>query len=184
MAQVRETLTAKVKRLERENRVFREREQDFEERYQGPADIEGIGGRPSVLVYRDKNMGEFKKVLYGFPDVPALHSDPNDPTSKPIGYLAGVRYVRTEGIKMLFGLMIVPSHNTVLVRARHRVMMFVANRAGRLIRPRDDVIGQAVRAEAFAMAVREFFGPSVPYLAGISQETEVQPGEAERKGFG
>jgi hypothetical protein len=62
--------------------------------------------------------------------------------------------------------------------------MWVHNRAGMLVRPADDVIGQVARDELYRMVVGIIFGPSAWHLSGTSQETEIQPVEAERKGFG
>jgi hypothetical protein len=181
MAQVGETLTAKVKRLERENRVFREREQDFEERYQGPADIEGIGGRPGVIILRDKNMGEVKKIIDDLPNIPGLRPD-GDPTAPPLGFRRAKAYVRNEAAKMIDSIIVIGAYNTVLVRDRHRLRMWIRNRAGMLLRP--DVIGEETRFALLGLVEDVAFAPSVPHLFGLSQETEVQPVEAERKGFG
>ena len=176
-----EPLSAKVKRLERENRVFREREQDFEERYQGPADVEGIGGRPGVIILRDKNMGEVKRVIDDLPNIPGLRPA-GDPGGPPLGFRRARAYVRNEVAKMVDSVIVVGSYNTALVRDRHRLGMWIRNRAGMLLRP--DVIGEETRSALQGIIEAVAFAPSVPHLFGTSQETEVQPVEAERKGFG
>ena len=177
---VPESLTARVKRLERENRIFREREQDFEERYQGPADVEGIGGRPGVIILRDKNMGEVKRVVDDLPNIPGLRPK-DDPSGPPLGFRLGVDYARNELTKMVDSILLVGPYNTALVRDLHRLKMFARNRAGKMLRP--DFIGQATRSAYLGM-VEDAYARSVPHLFGMSQETEVQPVEAERKGFG
>lgn len=177
----RETPTAKIRRLERENRVFREREQDFEERYQGPADIEGVGGRPGVIILRDKNMGEIKRIVDDLPNIPGLRPD-SDPTGPPLGFRVAEAYVKNEVAKMVDSVIVVGSYNTVLVRDRHRLRMWIRNRSGKLLRP--DIIGEQTRAALLGIIEDVAFAPSVPHLFGMSQETEVQPVEAERKGFG
>jgi hypothetical protein len=181
MGKAAESLTAKVRRLERENRVFREREQDFEERYQGPADVEGVGGRPGVIILRDKNMGEVKRIIDDLPNVPGLLTGPED-HRRPIGFRVARSYVQNEVAKMVDSIIVVGAHNTALVRDRHRLKMWIRNRAGKLLRP--DIIGEATRSALLGIVEDVAFAPSVPHLFGISQETEVQPVEAERKGFG
>lgn len=176
-------LRAESANKDRTIRLLLHREQAREEREQAPADIEGMGGRTSTLVYRDKNMTEFKRVVDDFPNVPFLPSDPDDPDSEPLGFRAGVNHVRTEGLKMLYSLMILPSSSPVLVQGRHRVVMFFYDRAGKMILPHEYRDGQITRADGYGMAVREFFAPSVPYLAGISQETEYQPATVARRDF-
>jgi len=181
MARDREPLKVKAKRLERENRVFRERERDFEERYQGPADVEGVGGRPGVIILRDKNMGEILKLVNDLPNVPGLRPE-GHPEAPPLGFRLARAYVRNEVAKMVDAIIVVGSYNTVLVRDRHRLKMWIRNRAGKLLRP--DVIGEATRSALLGVIEDVAFAPSVPHLFGISQETEVQPVEAELKGFG
>jgi hypothetical protein len=176
-----ETQAQKIKRLERENRVFREREQDFEERYQGPADIEGIGGRPGIIILRDKNMGEVKRVVDDLPNIPGLRP-PSDPTAPPLGFRRAKSYVQNELAKMVDSVIVVGSYNTVLVRDRHRLKMWIRNRAGMLLRP--DIIGEQTRSALLGIVEDVAFAPSVPHLFATSQETEIQPVEAERKGFG
>lgn len=183
MARDREPLNAKVKRLERENRVFREREQDFEERYQGPADVEGVGGRPAVIILRDKNMGEVKKVIDDLPNIPGLRPD-GHPEAPPLGFRRAKAYCQNEVAKMIFALVTVGPVNTARVKDFQRLDMFIHNRAGKLIRPRGDVIGEATRDALHGLVVRIVFAPSAWHLSATSQETEVQPVEAERKGFG
>lgn len=85
MARDRETLGAKVRRLERENRVWREREQDWEERSRGPADIEGYGNRVAVTIYLHKNLGEAKRIIDDFPNIPGLRPE-GDPTVPRSGF--------------------------------------------------------------------------------------------------
>ena len=181
--QPKESDKARIRRLEREVRVWREREQDFEERYQGPADIEGIGGRPSVIILRDKNLGEVKRIIDDFPSVPGLRPDGN-PAGPQLGFRRACAYVQGEGLKMILSLVTVGPYNTAQVRDLHRLQMWVHNRAGMLVRPADDVIGQVARDELYRMVVGVIFGPSAWHLSGTSQETEIQPVEAERKGFG
>ena len=182
MARDRETLGAKVRRLERENRVWREREQDWEERSRGPADIEGYGNRVAVTIYLHKNLGEAKRIIDDVPNIPGLRPE-GDPTGPPIGFRSAVNYVRGEGTKMLLGAILVGPYNTVMVRDRQRLEMWIYNRAGMLVRPHGDPIGESVRAGLHQVLLRVAL-PSVPYVFGSSQETEVQPVEAERKGFG
>jgi hypothetical protein len=177
----RESDRAKIKRLERENRVFREREQDFEERYQGPADIEGVGGHPAVIILRDKNMGEVKRIIDDLPNIPGLRPG-NDPTAEPLGFRRACGYVRSEVAKYVDSVIVIGSHNTALVRDRHRLKMWIRNRAGKLLRP--DIIGEQTRADLQSIIEDVAFAPSVSHLFGLSQETEVQQVEAERKGFG
>ena len=181
MARDPEPLTAKVKRLERENRVFREREQDFEERYQGPADIEGVGGRPGVIILRDKNMGEVKRIVDDLPNIPGLRPASN-PAGPPLGFRRARSYVQNEVAKMVDSVIVIGSYNSVQVRDRHRLKMWIRNRSGMLLRP--DIIGEQTRAALLGIIEDVAFAPSVPHLFGMSQETEVQPVEAERKGFG
>jgi len=162
--------------------VLLEREQDFEERYQGPADIEGVGGRPGVIILRDKNMGEVKRIVDDLPNIPGLLRDPSDPNSPPLGFRLARDYVRNEVAKMVDSISVVGPYNAVRVRDLHRLKMWIRNRAGKLLRP--DVIGEATRSALLGIIEDVAFAPSVPHLFGISQETEVQPVEAERKGFG
>lgn len=186
----RESDRAKIRRLERDLRVYEERERDFEERYQGPADIEGIGGRPGVIILRDKNMGEVRRVVDDLPNIPGLRScctdhharGPHDLALPPLGFRRAVGYVRSEVAKMVDSVIVIGSYNAVLVRDRHRLRMWINNRAGMLLRP--DVIGEEVRASLIALVEQVAFAPSVPHLFGMSQETEIQPVEAERKGYG
>lgn len=84
---------------------------------------------------------------------------------------------------MLLGAILVGPYNTVMVRDRQRLEMWIYNRAGMLVRPHGDPIGESVRAGLHQVLLRVAL-PSVPYVFGSSQETEVQPVEAERKGFG
>lgn len=181
MASRRESPAARIRRLERENRIFREREQDFEERYQGPADIEGLGGRPGVLILRDKNMGEVKRIIDDLPNVPRLRPKA-DPDGPPLGFRRARSYVRNEVAKMVDSVIVIGSYTPVLVRDRHRLKMWIRNRSGLLLRP--DVIGQETRSALLGIIEDVAFAPSVPHLFGMSQETEIQPVEAERKGFG
>ena len=174
----KESPTARIRRLERENRTLKELVQDFDERYQGPADIEGVAGRPGVIILRDKNMGEVKKIIDDLPNVPGLRT----PDGTPLGFFRAVAYVRGEVAKMIDAVIVVGSYNTALVRDRHRLKMWIYNRAGKLVRP--DFIGESMRADLYSIVESVAFAPSVPHLFGISQETEVQPVEAERKGFG
>jgi hypothetical protein len=174
-------LRAENKQLKRENRTWAEREQDFEERYGGPADIEGIGGRPGVIILRDKNMGQVKRVIDGLPNMPGLRPRGN-PNGPPLGFRRAVSYVQNEVSKMVDSVIVVGSHNTALVRDRHRLRMFIHNRAGKLLRP--DVIGEQTRAALLGIIEDVAFSPSVPFLFGMSQETEILPVEAEKKGFG
>jgi hypothetical protein len=174
----RESDKVKIKRLEREVRVFREREQHFEEHYQGPADVEGVGGHPAVIILRDKNMGEVKKIIDDLPNIPGLRSS----SGEVLGFRRAVGYVQNEVTKMVDSLIVVGSYNTALVRDRHRLGMWIRNRAGMLLRP--DVIGESARSALHGLVEDVAFRPSVPHLFGISQETEVQPIEAERRGFG
>jgi hypothetical protein len=183
MVQGQESQSAKIKRLEREVRVWREREQDFEERYQGPADVEGIGGRPAVIILRDKNMGEVKRIIDDLPNIPGLRPEGN-PNGPPLGFRRAKAYVQGEVAKMILSLVTVGPYNTGRVRDFQRLDMWVYNRAGMLIRPQDDVIGQVQRDALYGLVVRLVFAPSAWHLSGTSQETEVQPVEAERKGFG
>jgi hypothetical protein len=177
----RESSGAKIRRLERENRTWRERERDQEERRQGPADIEGIGNHPAVIILRDKNMGEVKRVVDGFVNVPGLRPE-GHPEMPPLGFRRACHFVQNEGAKMVDSLNVVGPYSPLVVRDRHRLKMWIRNRAGKLIRP--DAIGEATRAALLGIIEDVAFAPSVPHLFGISQETEVQPVEAERKGFG
>ena len=170
-------LRAEIQVIKRANRVLTEREQDFEERYQGPADVEGVGGRPGVIILRDKNMGEVQRVINDLPNIPRLKT-----SHGRLGFRRARYYVRNEVAKMVDAVMVVGSYNTVLVRDRHRLRMWIRNRAGKLLRP--DIIGEETRSALLGIVESVAFAPSVPHLFGMSQETEVQPVEAERKGFG
>jgi hypothetical protein len=173
-------LRAENKQLRRENRNRAERDLQFEERYGGPADIEGIGGRPGVIILRDKNMGEVKRIIDDLPNVPASRPD-DDPDGPPLGFYRARAYVQNEVSKMVDSLVVVGPYNTALVRDLHRLRMWIYNRAGALLRP--DIIGESTRFALLGLIEDVAFAPSVPHLFGISQETEVQPVEAERKGF-
>jgi hypothetical protein len=170
-----------IRRLERENRILKERERDFEERWQAPADIEGVGNKVGLLIYRHKNMGEVEGFVWDLVNVPSLRPE-GHPEVPPLGFRWGKYYVRTQVPKMVDSMVLVASYNTALVRDRHRIKMFIRNRAGKLIRP--DVVGDATRADLIALIEDVAFAPSVPHLFANAQETEVQPVEAERKGFG
>lgn len=182
----RQELEEAFRTQQRELRVWREREQDFEERYQGPADVEGIAGRPGVIILRDKNMAEVKRVIDDLPNLPYLRlkdDEGNPDYSRPaLGYDRAVYYAQSEVAKMIYSIAAVGPYNTSLVSDRHRLMMWVENRAGFLIRP--DAVGERLRADLFARIVSVFYGPAVPHLIGTSHETEVEPVEAERKAFG
>ena len=184
MPREQESLSQKVKRLERENRVFREREQDFEERYQGPADIEGVGGRPGVIILRDKNMGEVKRIVDDLPNIPGLRAKGPDgvPVGPQLGFRRARSYVQNEVSKMVDSVIVIGSYNAVQVRDRHRLKMWIRNRSGMLLRP--DIIGEQARAALLGIIEDVAFSPSVPHLFSMSNETEVVPIEAERKGFG
>lgn len=174
--------------IERENRVLKELQQDVDERHQAPADIEGVGNKVAVIILRDKNMGEVKRVIDDFANMASARPE-GHPELPPIGYRNAVNYVRTDGAKMIFAVEVIGPYSVNLVRARHAVEMFIHNRAGLLVLPRYlpppwGVIGEQQRAALHGLVVRELFRPSVPYVFGLSQETEVQPVEAERKGFG
>ena len=103
----KETLAQKVKRLERETRMSRERDQNREEREQGPADAEGVGGHPSVLVLRDKNFDELKRMVDRLPSIPGLRPK-SDPNGKPLGFRLAVYYVQTEVAKMVDSVIVCP----------------------------------------------------------------------------
>lgn len=179
-------LRTELAQVQRENRVWREREQDWEERYQGPADIEGVGGRPGVIILRDKNMGEVKRLIDGIPGFPFIRPELSpgvpDMSQPPLGFMRARAMVRNEVAKMVDAIIVVGSYNAVLVQDRHRLKMWIRNRAGRLLR--NDVIGETTRYDLLGLIEDVAFAPSVPHLFGISQETEVQPVEAERKGYG
>ena len=176
-------LKAELGTVKRENRTRAEIMLDFEERYSAPADIEGSANRVAGLVYRDKNMGEFNRFVDNMPKMPGWHSK-NDPNGPPIGFWEAVACVKDQGAKMLDSLYIVPPYTAAMVEDRHHLLMFLYNEAGKLVRPADDPIGKAARRTLKQMAERVAFAPSFSHLIGMSQETEVQPAEAERKGFG
>ncbi len=176
----KETLPQKVKRLERETRMSRERDQNREEREQGPADAEGVGGHPSVLVLRDKNFDELKRMVDRLPSIPALRPK-GDPNGKPLGFRRAVYYVQTEVAKMVDAVMVSPTVTRQMVRDRHRLRMFLHNRAGKMLRP--DRIGRSQRAAFLDIVERVAYAPSVHIVFDRSNETEVIPTEAPRRGF-
>ncbi len=176
----KETLPQKVKRLERENRIFRAREQNREEREQGPADAEGIGGRPAVLVIRDKNYPELKRLVDRLPSVPEIPSK-SDPNGEPMGFRLAVYYAQTEVGKMVDSVIVSPPVTARMVQDRHRLRMFLHNRAGKMLR--GDAVGQATRAAFLDIVERVAYAPSIHLVFDRSNETEVIPTEAPRKGF-
>ena len=118
-----ERLRTELKQANRELRIFRAREQDASERGAGPADVEGVGGRPSILVYRDKNYLEFKRALDRAPAIPRLPLKRGDPDGERVGFRRGVYYLQNELGRLLDAIILSPAVTPAMVRDRHRMRM-------------------------------------------------------------
>lgn len=168
-------------KFERENRVLRAREQDYEERYAGPADMEGVANRPAILVLRDKNFEEFRRLVDGLPRLPFRRPRPPFDYLPPLGVDGAIRTVRIEVSKFADAVMIAEAHNGRIVGDRFAVRAFIYNRAELLIW--DDPIGDLNREDLLSMVEGIGFAQAVPFVYASSRETEILEKEAERKGF-
>lgn len=166
---------------ERENRIHRAREQDREEREQGPADIEGIAGHPALLTLRDKNFEELRRLVDGLPTLPFLRPRKPFDHLPPLGADLAIRTIRIEVTKFVDSVMVSEAHNGRIVGDRQLIRQFIYNRADLLCW--SDPIGDLNREDLLLMA--EFgFAQAVPSVWGGTRETEILEREAERKGFG
>jgi hypothetical protein len=167
--------------LERQNRILRARDQEFEERYAAPSDVEGVGGRPAVVILRDKNFPSVNTLIDWLPDAP-FWTPRHDPDGPPLGFLGAVEFIRVEVASVIDAMWVAEQHNEIQVRDKHRVMMLLQRpSADFLLRP--DYVGSD-RREMLKQAVEALgFGPSARQVFELSRETEVVPVEAERRGW-
>ena len=178
----RQELLQRVSRQERELRIYRVREKEWDERYSGPADIEGVGGHPAVITYRDKNFAQVCRLIDGLPHVVFWGPTPENPTAPIIGYEGAVAFARVHVAAAIDAVWVAGPQHAIQVRDYHRVKSNLTPPfVDRYIR--SDRVGFYSRVELKQQVESLAFAPSVRLVFDVSQETEVQPVEAERQGY-
>lgn len=178
--QTKADLESRNRELEREVRIRRLREQEFSERYEGSFDAEGIGGRTAVVIERDKNWPQVVFLIDELKFLPLLRLNPDDPNSPRLGYRGAVEFAKVQLGAAIEALWVAEPHHELSVKNYHRVMAWLTEPlVGHLLR--DDAVGDDER-ERLKEALRTLaLAPSFRYTFAVSQETEVEPVQAERR---
>lgn len=168
--------------LVRQNRILKARFQEWDERYEGPIDAEGVGGRPAVVILRDKNLSQVFQLIDTLPSMP-WWTAPDNPDGPRLGFWGSVAFIETDLAKAVDAMFLAEPHHPNQVRDYHRAKMW-------LTRPfsfhllRTDYVGFRERTELKSLIESLGYARSVQVAFATSQETDVQPTEAERKRFG
>lgn len=174
-------LRRELQTLRRENRILKARDQEFEERYQGPFDAEGVGGRPAVVILRDKNFAWVELLIDSLPSIP--HWRPrSDPEGPELGFWYAVEFAQVQIGKAIDALWIAEPHHPLQVRDYHRAKGLLNEPfVYHLLRP--DFVGFRRRLVLKRTIENLAFAPSARQVFSQSNETEVEPIQAERRGF-
>jgi hypothetical protein len=155
---------------DRQLRIYRSREQDLAERYQSAPDADGIGGRSSVTVLRDKNVPYVVSIVNAAPTY-----------AKKYGFRLGMQFLREHLIVAINALWVAPTDNPFKVQLKHRLLQWVADDGMLGLMMRRDLQGGAERSRLIQAIGSFAAGFSFPYAFRTSQETFVEPVEAERR---
>jgi len=187
-----------IGQVERLNLIYRSREQELGELYEGPVDAQGIANRIGPLVMRDKNYPYVRKVTAALPFVPewrhrltphwcgargcVLGADGYCLHYPPLGFDGAVRFIRTDVAMAIDSVWLRAPGNGLEYRDYHRVKMFLyPRRSHQLLRP--DYVGDEERADLDAAVETFAAGRSLQFAWFESKETQIEPVDAQRKPY-
>jgi len=173
-------LTLERATRDRTLRIYKEREQDAEERHRASPDADGIAGHPALITMRDKNFPTFVDYVNRLPYLARL-TPPDNPSYPPIGFRRARQIAKEQLCVWMNALWVAPVDDPVKVRLKHNLLRWVSDdgRVGLMLRP--DHMGEAERSRLIQATGQLAFGFSVPFVYRTSQEIAVDPVEAERR---
>lgn len=172
--------------IERQLRILKAREREWEETYSGPSDAEGVALRPALSVLQHKNFTAFTRLVDVLPRVPNWRprgADGSDiPGSKPLGFHGAVEFARVHVAAAIDAIWFSSPRSPAQVQNYHRAKGWLTPPfVYWLIRP--DYQGFEERVDLKACVEAIGLAESMREAFFQSQETVVDPIEAEKRGF-
>ncbi len=174
------------KQLERENRALKAAERDRTEMYASAPDIEGVGNRHALVVLRDKNAPLLFRLIDSIPYLPYIVKVDGEGVplhgAEPPGFWGAVQFCQTDLDTHVSTLWFQYLYDPNQVQDYHRVkQMLEEPYVFSLIPPTWE--GFRARLALKKAVIQLGYSGAVRHAFDVSQETDVEPIQAQRRGY-